>query len=254
MEVHHHTHHPRKFKEYLQEFLMLFFAVFLGFMSEYYLEYRAERHKEHDYLSSMALDLKSDSVEMAIRMQGIESLKKMGKKLEKLLYKSEFSDDEIDSIYLLGTKITATIIAPNFSSGTIDQLKNAGGYRLIKNQEIVRKISDYDRWKNTINLQEHLILNHYVNAHKMQNLLVHMTTIEKPEKFNEIILNKSELNRIAKMTGSKFLSTDKKVFYEYANYIWVLVGYVSYYEIMMKMQQENASQLLKLIVAELEHS
>lgn len=74
MEVHHHTHHPRKFKEYLQEFLMLFFAVSLGFMSEYYLEYRAERHKEHDYINSMALDLKSDSVEMAFRIQGMESL------------------------------------------------------------------------------------------------------------------------------------------------------------------------------------
>lgn len=250
MEVHHHSHHPKKWKEYLQEFFMLFFAVFLGFMSEYYLEYRTDRHKEHDYIKSMALDLKSDSVEMELRIQGMESLKKMGKKLEKLLYQNEFSDDDIDSIYLISTKITATLITPNFSSGTIDQLKNAGGYRLIKNQEIVRKISDYDRWKNTINVQESVILQHYVNAHKLQNGVLHMTAIEIPEKINQIVLNKDELNRIAKLTGSKFLKYDHKAFQEYANYIWVLKGYVSYFEIMIKMQQQNAKDLLKLIETE----
>lgn len=253
MEVHHHSHHPKKWREYIQEFFMLFFAVFLGFMAEYYLEYRAERHKENDYINGMALDLKSDSAEMAIRIQGMESLKRMGKKLEKLLYKSTFTDNDIDSIYLISTKITATLIAPNFSSGTIDQLKNAGGYRLIKNQEIVRKISDYDRWKKTINLQESVIMEHWVNAHKMQNGIIHMTTIGMPEKLNEIILDKNELNRIAVLTGSKFLNSSKKALYEYANYIWVLGGYVSYYEIMIKMQQHNANELLKLIDKELDH-
>ena len=232
MEVHHHSHHPQKWKEYLSEFLMLFFAVFLGFMAEYYLEYRAERHKEHDYINGMALDLKSDSAEMAIRIQGMESLKRMGKKLEKLLYKSVFTDDDIDSIYLISTKITATLIAPNFSSGTIDQLKNAGGYGLIKNQ---------------------VIMEHWVNAHKMQNGIIHMTTIGMPEKLNEIILDKNELNRIEVLTGSKFLNSSKKALYEYANYIWVLGGYVSYYEIMIKMQQQNANELLKLIDKELDH-
>ena len=250
MEVHHHTHHPKKWKEYLQEFFMLFFAVFLGFMSEYYLEYRTDRHKEHDYLKSMALDLRSDSAEMELRIQGMESLKRMGKKLEKLLYQTSFTDDDIDSIYIISTSITATLIAPNFSSGTIDQLKNAGGYRLIRNQEIVRRISDYDRWKNTINIQESVILQHYLNAHKLQNGVLHMTAIEIPEKINQIILNKEELNRITKLYHSKFLNDNRKAFQEYANYIWVLKGYVSYFEIMIKMQKQNAKDLLILIEKE----
>ena len=250
MEVHHHSHHPKKWREYIQEFLMLFFAVFLGFMAEYYLEYRAERHKENDYINGMALDLKSDSAEMAIRIQGMESLKRMGKKLEKLLYQTSFSDADIDSIYIISTSITATLIAPNFSSGTIDQLKNAGGYRLIRNQEIVRRISDYDRWKNTINIQESVILQHYVNAHKLQNGVLHMTAIEIPEKINQIILNKEELNRITKLYHSKFLNDNRKAFQEYANYIWVLKGYVSYFEIMIKMQKQNAKDLLILIEKE----
>ncbi len=154
MEVHHHTHHPKSWKEYVQEFLMLFFAVFLGFMAEYYLEYRAETHKEHDYLVSMKEDLKVDVTEISTRVLAIEGLKDKSLKLEKTLYKTVWTESDIDSIYLWSLKLTATIIKPNFTSNTVDQLKNAGGYRLIKNQEIVRKISEYEKWKETIRVQE----------------------------------------------------------------------------------------------------
>ena len=34
MEVHHHSHHPKKWKEYATEFIMLFAAVTLGFFAE----------------------------------------------------------------------------------------------------------------------------------------------------------------------------------------------------------------------------
>lgn len=253
MEVHHHSHHPQKWKEYLQEFFMLFFAVFLGFMSEYYLEYRAERHKEQDYLKSMALDLESDLSEMTIRIKGMENIQLMTKRLEQLLYKPVLNENEIDSIYLLSTQITATLVAPNFTSGTIDQLKYAGGFRLIKNQEIVRKISDYERWKKTIGIQEDLLKVHWTNVHKMQNSILHMTTMNMTEKMNQIILDKDELKKITTTTGSGFLTNDKSKFYEYSNNIWVLGAYVSYYEIMIKMEQQNAINLAKLLEKEIHH-
>ena len=253
MEVHHHTHHPKKMKEYIQEFLMLFFAVFLGFMAEYYLEYRAERHKEHDYLEGMLADLQADQNEMNLRIQGMEKIKSIGKHLEQLLYKPNYTNNDIDSIYLNSIQITATLIAPNFTSGTIDQLKNAGGFRLIKNQEIVRKISDYEKWKRTIYIQENLLEVHWANVHKMQNSLLHITSLGVPEKMNDFPLDKVRLNIIKKLTGSEFLTTDKKAFYEYANYIWVQRSYVAYHEIMVKMELQNAIKLIKIIEEELKH-
>lgn len=119
-------------------------------------------------------------------------------------------------------------MAPNFTTGTIDQLKNAGGFRLIKNQEIVRKISDYEKWKRTIYIQENLLEVHWANIHKMQNNLLHNTTIGAPEKINDFTLDKERLEHIKKLTGSEFLTKDKKAFYEYANYIWVQRSYVAY--------------------------
>jgi hypothetical protein len=55
------------------------------------------------------------------------------------------------------------------------------------------------------------------------------------------------------LTGSEFLTTDKKEFYQYANDIWVQRGYASYYQIMIKIEQEKAKELIKLIEEELEH-
>ena len=46
MEVHAHTHSPRKkWTHYFWEFLMLFLAVFCGFLAEYQLEHKIEKDR-----------------------------------------------------------------------------------------------------------------------------------------------------------------------------------------------------------------
>ena len=45
MEVHHHSHHPKKWKEYLTEFLMLFLAVSMGFIAENVREKHTESER-----------------------------------------------------------------------------------------------------------------------------------------------------------------------------------------------------------------
>ena len=44
MEVHHHSHHPKKWKEYISEFLMFFAAVTLVFFAENLRKYQIEKH------------------------------------------------------------------------------------------------------------------------------------------------------------------------------------------------------------------
>jgi hypothetical protein len=62
MEVHHHSHHPKKWKEYVTEFIMLFAAVTLGFFAENIREHQIIEHKTKQNLQSVLLDLKKDSV------------------------------------------------------------------------------------------------------------------------------------------------------------------------------------------------
>jgi hypothetical protein len=201
----------------------------------------------------MKEDLKVDLTEINSRILAIEGLKEKSIKLEKTLYKTVWSEADVDSIYLWSLKLTATIIKPNFTSNTVDQLKNAGGYRLIKNQEIVRNISEYEKWKETIQVQEEANMLNWRKIHEAQNRILHVTTLGTPKAINDIQLDRTELNRLKALTGSEFLTTDKKVFYQYANDIWVQRGYASYYQIMIKIEQEKAKELIKLIEEELEH-
>ena len=60
MEIHPHTHTPRKkWTHYLWEFLMLFLAVFCGFIAEYLLEHKIEKEKGNQYLGIYELGEKT---------------------------------------------------------------------------------------------------------------------------------------------------------------------------------------------------
>ena len=64
MEVHHHTHHPKKWKEYFWEFFMLFLAVFCGFLAELQLEHYIESQREKKYITHLMQDLSKDSANL----------------------------------------------------------------------------------------------------------------------------------------------------------------------------------------------
>ena len=253
MEVHHHTHHPKSWKEYVQEFLMLFFAVFLGFMAEYYLEYRAERHKEHDYLVSMNEDLKADLNEMKFKNSNMEEMVNSGNKIMQLIYKPVLEDADVDSIYLNSIVLITRFYNIDFSSGTIDQLRNAGGFRLIQNEKIVRKISEYEKGKVTMRVQLESLMERAANVHIIQNKLLHSTVFSTKDKIGKFGFDVDRLQEIKKQTGSAFLTSEKTTLYEYANYAGVMKGYISYYELLSKMQQQKARELIKLLEEELEH-
>src|SRR5688572_19318262 len=65
MEVHQHTHTPRKkWTHYFWEFLMLFLAVFCGFLAENQREHMIEHQREKKYVRSLIQDLKTDTANL----------------------------------------------------------------------------------------------------------------------------------------------------------------------------------------------
>ncbi|MFD3408837.1 hypothetical protein SKC37_09235 [Aquirufa sp. HETE-83D] len=253
MEVHHHTHHPKSWKEYVQEFLMLFFAVFLGFMAEYYLEYRAERHKEHDYLVSMKEDLKADLVEMDSKEFRMGEIINAANKLNEVIFKPTWNEADIDSIYLNSIIMVTRVYNIDFSSGTIDQLRNAGGFRLIQNEKIVRKISEYEKGKVTMNVQLDQLLERGANVHRIQNAVLQTTVFSTKESIGKFGFDRVLLDRIKKQTGSAFLTSNKNAFHEYANTTGTMKGYISYYILMSNNQKQKAKELISLLEEELAH-
>ena len=151
MEVHHHSHKPKNWKEYITEFIMLFLAVTLGFFAENQREHLIEGNREKQYMQSLYEDLRNDTTILnnLVRYDTFQN----GKldTTNQLLIENKWDVERLKLLYKLNLK-TAGTIRYNLSERTSAQLKNAGGMRLVANQELSNKISEY--WVKSENLKE----------------------------------------------------------------------------------------------------
>ena len=145
MEIHQHSHIPtsreKKWTHYFWEFLMLFLAVFCGFLAEYQLEHKIEKDREKEYVISLIRDLEKDTTELHTAIKGNSNRKNIYDSLLGLLKQP----DPVQNENLLYYYFVATAAYNPFRAkeGTIRQLENAGGLRLIRNKKAVDAISAY---------------------------------------------------------------------------------------------------------------
>ena len=141
MEVHHHSHHPQKWKEYITEFLMLFLAVSLGFFAENIREQQVEKHREISFLQNVHEDLKLDLINVDIV---INSNTKELRAMDTLFQKINNHTITNEDFYYYTRNL---LLRKTFESSHIglDQIKSAGGLRMIKNVEIIEGIQEYER-------------------------------------------------------------------------------------------------------------
>lgn len=143
MEVHHHSHTPRnKWTHYLWEFLMLFLAVFCGFLAEYQLEHKIEKERGKQYLRSFVEDLKADTTIFSGLLKQNEE--KIGVLKNLVSCFNTIQADPSDSCLL--RLFLASAHFPDFihTDRTLQQLKNAGGLRLIPTED-ADSIIEYDK-------------------------------------------------------------------------------------------------------------
>ena len=155
MEVHAHTQTPRKkWTHYFWEFLMLFLAVFCGFLAEYQLEHKIEKNKEKQFMVSMIEDLKADTSAISILNKQRYGRIQMYDSLSSFIIEKKYSENGA-TFYYWGRNISRRAFF--FSAdGTMQQLKNSGGLRLISDQTISDKIIGYDVLYRNIMLQQDL--------------------------------------------------------------------------------------------------
>ncbi|HLF47057.1 MAG TPA: hypothetical protein VI548_11565 [Chitinophagaceae bacterium] len=138
MEVHAHTHTPRKkWTHYFWEFLMLFLAVFCGFLAEYQLEHKIEKDRAKVLAINFYDELKGDSaaVQWAIHRRQ--------KKDSSIQYLADyFQDNGITNLskdFTLNYTIALLINSPILfepRNSILEQLKNSGSLRYFKSKEL----------------------------------------------------------------------------------------------------------------------
>src|SRR5687767_7010390 len=165
MEVHHHSHTSRKkWAHYFWEFLMLFLAVFAGFLAENQREHLIEHKREKQFINLLINDIMVDTARLNhlinnrnIRESRLDSLTS--------LLNNDSADWFTNDIYFFAItvpRITIFQFTPN--DGTMQQLKNAGGLRLIRNHIMTDSILKYDaaiRSLQRLDDQEQNVINIY---------------------------------------------------------------------------------------------
>ena len=145
MEVHHHAHSARKkWTHYLWEFLMLFLAVTLGFLVENQREHYVEHQREKQFIRSLFNDIRSDTANIAKIISARTVKERMLDSLS-FMMNSPRPSDFTKQVYPYAVVISKTLpyrFVPN--DGTMQQLKNSGALRLIRNRTVVDSIAKYD--------------------------------------------------------------------------------------------------------------
>ena len=149
MEVHHHSHsHGKKtWKAYFWEFLMLFLAVFCGFLAEYKLEHIIEHQREKQYMQSFLYDLINDTANLNV---GFPRKDERLKAIDSVFLYFEMNPNvvKVPGAVYRQMQRTTWDRAYKRNSTTIDQLRNAGGMRLIRKKIVADSIAAYDlQWQ-----------------------------------------------------------------------------------------------------------
>jgi hypothetical protein len=144
MEVHAHTHTPRKkWNHYFWEFLMLFLAVFCGFLAEYQLEHKIERDRAKELAASFYNELKNDSAALKtiqnFRIRKYTALKYLQS------YFQDSSLTDCSNSFTIELLYGYYTFSPSFfepGDAILEQLKNSGSLRYFKSRELQKLTGD----------------------------------------------------------------------------------------------------------------
>ncbi len=240
MEVHHHSHggHGKKnWKNYFWEFLMLFLAVFCGFLAEYKLEHVIEHNREREYMLSLIQDLKADTVQLNTYIGWRREVNRDFDSLTTLLKR----DDRDNHAYNITTISGRTVLRfglPDISEGTIDQLKNAGGLRLIHSLEV----------SNAIN-------RHYLSVNRMKSFFEteRMVRLQLLNSKNEVLdASQSQPAVLSPKAKESFrlFSNDPEKINRFHNNVNAATSLNRFFINQLDSVKNNSSRLIKLIQKE----
>ena len=231
----------RNWKGYFLEFIMLFLAVTLGFMADNFREKISERTKEKEYIQSMIEDVEEDQINIKevinVNSQRIDNLHSF---LNKCFNYSGANREKIE----LNKYFTHVLVHPEFIAPTeltMQQLKNAGGMRLIKSKEAINEIIRYDSKLKKIANQQ-IYYENYQNKEidigtKVFNLQKLITAIRNPK--NNLTSEDFEL-----------ITEDKSALKELGNSVAMYEGIIEYYVVLLKQLDEQGEVLIQTLESE----
>ena len=140
MEVHHHSHNPKKWKEYLTEFLMLFLAVSMGFIAENLREKHIENERSEELMHAFINDVKENQKQLDSL---IINNQRLSYYYDSMVFDNGFGKRQIDLIKL-SDDLDFTMYRFINKKTIFEQMKSSGALRYIQDKEILKSMLRYE--------------------------------------------------------------------------------------------------------------
>ena len=231
----------KKWKAYFLEFLLLFLAVSLGFMADNFREKRSDRTKEKEYMQSMIEDVAADRINIKeVIDRNSQRISYLDSLLDKCSNYSATDKEKLD----LNKYFSQVLRHPEFIAPaelTMQQLKNAGGMRLIKSKAAINEIIRYDSKLQKIAGQQ-LYYENY------QNKAIDSGT--KIFNIHQLVL--ALINPDKEFTSAEFelFTEDKLKLKEFANSVAMYKGIIMYYVVLLKAMDKQGEVLTQTLERE----
>jgi hypothetical protein len=252
MEVHHHSHKPKNWKEYITEFIMLFAAVTLGFFAENIREHSIISHRIEQNKVAILKDLEQDAITIDSILIDEQNAFKTFDRLLNVLYlaknKSINQDQIIDSIKVF-PDILATTYTLYVNNSSFKNMQSSGLLSYVEEEELKNRLSYYyevvfKRIESNNNFFDQ------VGTELNGILPVGIGSLIRKVKTDSTNydLNKPSnyLNFMLSLQETKNLLQSEKFIYDiqrYYNQIFV-------YQLALKFAKEENSKLIKLLKSE----
>jgi hypothetical protein len=140
MEVHHHSHKPKKWKEYLTEFFMLFLAVSMGFIAENLREKHIEDERSEELMHAFVTDVKENQKQLDSL---ITNNIRLGAYYDSMTFENGFGKKKIDLI-TLADQLDLWMYRFLNKKTIFEQMKSSGALRYIQDKEILKSMLRYE--------------------------------------------------------------------------------------------------------------
>jgi hypothetical protein len=252
MEVHHHSHKPKNWKEYITEFIMLFAAVTLGFFAENLREHSIIEHRLEQNKIAILKDLQNDAVTIDSILVTEQASLNTFDRFMNLLYLSKNKNINesqlIDSIKsfpdIIATTFTLYVNNSSFknmqSSGLLsyveeENLKNSLSYYY---EVVFKRIESNNNFFDQVGTEFNGILPIGIGTY--------IRSIRSDSSKYDLNNRSKYLNFMLSLKETKNLLQSEKFIYDiqrYYNQIFV-------YQLALKLAKEENSKLIQLLKSE----
>lgn len=248
MEVHHHPHTgKKKFKEYFLEFIMIFLAVTLGFFAENLRERFLDKKMEKEYMESMVKDLKADTASFS---RTIQQYTLISRGIDTMLTCLKSDDPDPSTINRILSKGFWMYTGFSYNNETVQQLKNSGNFRLVKNRAVVDSILYYDNSINSFVVNQYNDLKSTLLSYKDAEARVLPYSELKNASTNSILYTLLDSSDFKKVNKHTFITRDKGLIAFYYNKLFTHEMLCQTFIISLTYSQQRAARLISFITRE----